>query len=200
MMKNNLDWNHSSANAHFCHWSAMVREAADWVFFAAAFGILFNLYDSDGIELKTRSTSPTTYQNNVSAAPLTYAGFKPGKSVVTPIARDSDIPLLSLQGSRFRYGKALFVDARPAEDYKQGHIAGAIPFDVNDYERAAPKAFPLLPRDKEIVAYCSGGDCDDSLVLAQKLKRLGYPNVKLYEGGYFEWMKAGLPVKQGETP
>jgi rhodanese-related sulfurtransferase len=185
-------------------WRASLREAVDLVFVAAAFGILFNLYDSDGIELKAPSKATVAYQNAVPAPSADYAGFKP-KSGPTPDKRAVSpsavsFPRLSLEGAKIRYGKVLFVDARPANQYREGHIRGAIGFDVNDFERSAPEALPLLPFDREILAYCSGGDCDDSLMLARKLLDLGYKNVKLYEDGYQAWKKAGLPVSTGATP
>jgi len=183
---------------------SVLREAVDWVFVAAAIGILFNLYDSDGIELRPKPKSPSILQNIPKTEPASYPGFKKDRNppTVQPAGPTvtSSFTHLSLEGARLRYGKALFVDARPAKDYPEGHIAGAIPFDVNDFANAASKALPLLPRDREILAYCSGGDCDDSVMLAGKLRDLGYKDIKIYDGGYPEWKKAGMPVSKGDAP
>lgn len=181
-------------------WCAVLREAVDWVFVAAAFGILFNLYDTDGIELKPAPKAPPVYQNRIPDEPVTYAGIQPGRSVTVAAPKSAGLPVLSLQGARLRYGKAVFVDARPARDYAEGHIAGAVGFDVNDFDRAAPGALPAIPSGAEAVVYCSGGDCDDSVMLAKKLGEMGYRTVKLYEGGYSEWKKAGLPTRTGDAP
>src|ERR671913_648317 len=47
------------------------------------------------------------------------------------------------------------LDVRPEEEYRAGHIPGALSVPVDSLE-AAP---PVLPEDKEIVAYCRGPYC-----------------------------------------
>lgn len=189
-------------------WCRTWREAADWVFVAGAFGLLFNLYDSDGVELKVAPKTPAVLQNRIAAPPGNYPGFAPPtpkvpdakKTVTAPAPADTEFPHLSLEGAKRRFGRAIFVDARPSPQYLEGHIRDAVGFDVNDFDRAAPRALPQLPPTAEIVIYCSGGDCDDSLMLARRLKQMGYRNLQIYLGGYPEWKKAGQPVATGVTP
>jgi len=183
-------------------WTSTLREAVDWVFFAAAFGILFNLYDADGIELKVDPRPKALLQHITPAHPADYPGFKPSAPtrMTRPLAEEDNLLRLSLEGAKSRYGKVLFVDARPERDYREGHIRGALSFDVNDFERAAPRALPLLPAGAEILVYCSGGDCDDSVMLARRLREMGYKDVKLFEDGFLPWKKAGLPVATGDAP
>jgi rhodanese-related sulfurtransferase len=40
-----------------------------------------------------------------------------------------------------------------------------------------------LPKDAEIVVYCGGPKCPLSRMAAEKLEKLGYENVRAYEGG-----------------
>jgi rhodanese-related sulfurtransferase len=100
----------------------------------------------------------------------------------------------------------LFLDARRTSVYEQGHIPGARPFSVWESdidekvnklfdERSSPEA-QALP----IVAYCSGGDCEDSHMLAQKLWGIQFNNVYVYKDGFPDWQKRGGPVRTGATP
>jgi rhodanese-related sulfurtransferase len=101
---------------------------------------------------------------------------------------------------------ALFLDARRTSVYEQGHIAGARPVsvwesDVDDKvaklfnERSDP-AQQALP----IVIYCSGGDCEDSHMLAQKLYGAMFNNVYVYKDGFPDWQKRGGAVHTGVEP
>jgi rhodanese-related sulfurtransferase len=55
-----------------------------------------------------------------------------------------------------------------------------------------------MERDKAqpMVIYCSGGSCEDSGLLAETLKKLGYTNVGIFRGGWDEWTHAGLPEEK----
>ena len=56
-----------------------------------------------------------------------------------------------------------------------------------------------LPKDTEIVVYCGGPTCPMSRMAAEKLVKLGYGNVRAYEGGIEEWQAAGFPIKKVEV-
>lgn len=93
---------------------------------------------------------------------------------------------------------ALFVDAREAEEYGEGHIRGAvsIPYDVAAGE---PQLLESLDsRGGPIVVYCGGGACELSMNLAYELIYAGHRRVLIYTGGYPEWVEAGYPVASGE--
>ena len=40
-----------------------------------------------------------------------------------------------------------------------------------------------------VVLYCSGGDCEDSHMLAQKLFGAGFNNLLVYKDGWPDWEK-----------
>jgi len=48
----------------------------------------------------------------------------------------------------------------------------------------------LTPQDALLI-YCSGYECDDSLVLASYLQEAGFTNIVIYAGGYSEWQQYG---------
>lgn len=92
--------------------------------------------------------------------------------------------------------EAVIVDSRSREEFASGHIPGAInlPLTVarNDRERLPL----LLPGDKQLLVYCEGGSCQTSLALAKILYNQGYKNIRVFSGGWEEWLKAGLPVEK----
>ena len=53
-----------------------------------------------------------------------------------------------------------------------------------------------LPKNTEIVVYCGGPKCPQSRMAAEKLIKLGYENVRAYEGGLEEWKGAGFAVEK----
>jgi rhodanese-related sulfurtransferase len=100
----------------------------------------------------------------------------------------------------------LFLDARRTSVYEQGHIPGARPFSVweSDIDDKVRKLFDERgdPREQEkpIVIYCSGGDCEDSHMLAQKLWGIQFNNVYVYKDGFPDWQKRGGAVHTGTSP
>lgn len=75
------------------------------------------------------------------------------------------------------------VDTRSKEEFKKGHINGAI--NMPEDEDFRPVALPF-ELDKEIIFY--GPDCHDFI---NRTESLGYRNVKLYEAGIEGWTRKG---------
>jgi rhodanese-related sulfurtransferase len=102
----------------------------------------------------------------------------------------------------FRQGR-LFLDARRTSVYTDGHIPGARSFPVWESDIAdRVKAFfeEGLDQNVPIVIYCSGGDCEDSHMLAEKLYMVGFNNLLVYKDGFPGWQKRGLPAVKGRKP
>jgi rhodanese-related sulfurtransferase len=100
-------------------------------------------------------------------------------------------------------GGVSFLDARRTSVYREGHIAGARPFSVWEADvDEKVKGFYGEGHDAgaPIVVYCSGGDCEDSHMLGQKLFFAGFNNVLVYKDGFPDWVKRGLAVAKGEKP
>ena len=99
--------------------------------------------------------------------------------------------------------KMLFLDARRSSVYADGHIAGARSFPVweSDIDDRVKKLFEEgLDQRAPVVAYCSGGNCEDSHMLAEKLYMVGFDNVLIYKDGFPDWQTRGLPVSRGANP
>lgn len=96
----------------------------------------------------------------------------------------------------------LFLDARRTKVYEEGHIAGAQPMSVWESD-VDQKTVALLNegRDQElpIVIYCSGGDCEDSHMLSEKLFGAGFNNLLVYRDGWPDWVKRGGAQAKGPS-
>lgn len=191
---------------------AAFQQAWNLFVFSAIFALLFNTFYSDGIELKFKPPK-TTYimdkpkTDTNSGAP--YAGWKttpvkPPRGKPTPVKSPfGGITRLSLMGTKARFDKksCVLLDARNAEEYKEGHIPGSLNFSALEMDKFAPLVMPqLTDKNQDIVVYCNGGDCTLSLELAQTLLQQGFTQVEVFEGGWPEWKKAAYPIQKGEAP
>ena len=87
--------------------------------------------------------------------------------------------------------KFLLVDNSPAEAFAEEHIVGAVnlPWEQNIMHPVK------LPRNKMLILYCPCGPGDaDSVDMSKKLRRIGYLNTKVMEGGYFKWLDLHYPI------
>jgi rhodanese-related sulfurtransferase len=88
-------------------------------------------------------------------------------------------------------GENVFVlDVREAEEFKAGHIEGAVNVPI----RSLAQGLNKLPADKAtpIAVVCKSGI--RAAYGTMTLKLLGYTNVKDVVGGMLAWEKDGLPV------
>ncbi|MEO6259336.1 MAG: rhodanese-like domain-containing protein [Thermoanaerobaculia bacterium] len=101
---------------------------------------------------------------------------------------------------------ALFLDARRTSVFEQGHVAGARSISVweSDLEEKVRRLFDersdARDQAKPVVIYCSGGDCEDSHMLAEKLWGIQFNNVYVYKDGFPDWQKRGGAVRTGTAP
>ncbi|HRD01874.1 MAG TPA: rhodanese-like domain-containing protein [Candidatus Saccharicenans sp.] len=91
--------------------------------------------------------------------------------------------------------KAVFVDSRSREEFNRGHIPGAISIPLEDLKNGQEDLLTRIFDSPEIVIYCEGGDCQASLNLARILDSRGFKKLKIFLGGWAEWMQSGLPVE-----
>lgn len=95
---------------------------------------------------------------------------------------------------RMNRGDALLlVDVRARDEFAVSHIPGAVHIAEG---RDFLAGFADVPRDREIVLYCSVGW--RSSRAARELRRAGYQQVRNLEGSIFEWANKGHAL-EGET-
>lgn len=95
---------------------------------------------------------------------------------------------------RARSSDVVILDARPVNEYRAGHIAGAISVPIDELQ----DRLRSLPAEKEYVAYCRGPYCvyaDRAVELLRKSRR----RARRLLDGFPEWRAAGLPIAQGDA-
>jgi histidine triad (HIT) family protein len=108
------------------------------------------------------------------------AAFSPEPGVIREITYDMFVRLL--QGT-----KSYLIDARGAEKFAQGHIDGAVNFYGGEVQSRIPDILSNVPRDRVVLIYCDGGECELSHHVADVLKQFGYGPIFIYTGGWAEW-------------
>ena len=97
----------------------------------------------------------------------------------------------------------LVLDARRTKDYEEGHVPGAR--NISPWEGDADAKITALVDEARdgalpVVVYCSGGDCEDSHMLAQRLFGGGFDNLLVYKDGWPDWVKRGGKSASGPEP
>lgn len=89
----------------------------------------------------------------------------------------------------------ILVDVRSELEYKSGHLPNALNLPFNKINK---KTASSLPKDEEIIVYCSNTNCSLSERAAQKLKNLGFKNVLNFKEGVYGYDKTLLGVSCNE--
>ncbi len=82
----------------------------------------------------------------------------------------------------------VLLDVRESDEWRQGHLEGAIPLPRGFLEIKVETAIP--DKNTPIVAYCAGGV--RSLLAAKVMREMGYQNVTSMAGGYGAWKNGGF--------
>jgi adenylyltransferase/sulfurtransferase len=103
-----------------------------------------------------------------------------------------DVPELTAQQVNdllSRNGKPhVILDVRESDEWRQGHLEGALPLPRGFLEIKVETAVPN--KETPIIAYCAGGV--RSLLAGKVLKEMGYRNVTSMSGGYTAWKNGGF--------
>ncbi|MGE0681327.1 MAG: ArsR/SmtB family transcription factor [Candidatus Binatia bacterium] len=95
--------------------------------------------------------------------------------------------------TRARKGLVTVLDVRPTEEYRSGHIPGAISLPLHELQDRLAE----LPRDQDIIAYCRGPYCVLAAQAVALLREHGF-RVGRLEDGVSDWRAHGLPVAVGD--
>lgn len=93
-------------------------------------------------------------------------------------------------------GGVLFVDARSSDDYRSGHIRGALSLPLETSESRFDVVLADVSRDTAIITYCDGEECSLGRDLARELYYRGYGNVRVLSNGWSVWKKLELPTEK----
>jgi rhodanese-related sulfurtransferase/DNA-binding transcriptional ArsR family regulator len=143
--------------------------------------VLYRL--SDDAVIEAMSALRRIAERNIAEVQRTVDHYFGDRDSLEPIAREA-----LLRG--VKEGLMVVIDVRPADEFAQGHVPGAINIPLHALKRRLAD----LPKRKEIVAYCRGPYCVLSFDAVDALRKKGFRARRLEEG-FPEWRAAGLPVE-----
>lgn len=143
--------------------------------------VLYRLSGDDVLDLL--AALRRTAERHVAEIDRVMEGYFRAKDALEPVSQAELI-------RRMREGTATVLDVRPGEEYRAGHIAGALSVPLKDLERRLSD----LPRETEVVAYCRGPYCVLSFEAVALLRAHGFKARRL-EDGYPQWRAAGRPAE-----
>jgi len=96
--------------------------------------------------------------------------FLEGREDLEPVDREELV-------GRVLHRSVTVIDVRPVEEYRAGHIPGALSIPLNELEARLSE----LPTDQEVVAYCRGPYCVLAIEATEMLRAKGYRAVRLQD-------------------
>lgn len=85
---------------------------------------------------------------------------------------------------RLKSGSAVLIDVRPEDEFEAGHLPGAVNFPLH----LLPSRISELPKGREVVAYCRGPYCVQSVKALEILKSKGIRARRL-SAGVHQWQR-----------
>ncbi len=93
---------------------------------------------------------------------------------------------------RVRAGEVTVLDVRPVEEYRAGHIPGAVSIPLAELK----KRIAELPKRRAIVAYCRGPYCVMAIDAVEVLRKRGFRAQRM-EQGVLDWRARGWRLEKG---
>jgi rhodanese-related sulfurtransferase len=87
---------------------------------------------------------------------------------------------------RVREAEVTVLDVRPPEEYRAGHIPGAVSVPLPELK----KRLATLPKGRDVVAYCRGPYCVMAVEAVAMLRKNGFRAHRM-EHGVLEWRARG---------
>jgi rhodanese-related sulfurtransferase len=145
------------------------------------------------VETPVPTNTPVTIKKPVIAARYRH--------LLNPAKTKEELPRIQIEEAKALYesGKALFVDARGAQEYDEAHIKGAVSIPAGSPPEKIKELVGTL-KNKVLVSYCHGVGCHLADKTAFALYDAGYHKVIIFFGGWPEWTQAGMPVDKYEPP
>jgi rhodanese-related sulfurtransferase len=168
---------------------------------------------AEGVPASGAAQAPAPIPNPIATVPAGVRAVPPDPKPQNPPSPSAELlarfpvhgqPFVEITGEAAAWlhaRGALFLDARRSKDFAQGHVAGARSFPVWESEIVRERVGELVAEGRDpslpVVLYCSGGDCEDSHMLAQTLFGAGFENLLVYRDGFPDWVKRGGAARTG---
>lgn len=160
---------------------------------AMAFGLaVFPLFGDAPLSVTAQATAPV-----VSFASID--GVETDRSF-TPDATFAAWPHVNLKEAQRLQGMhgVVFADARSKVEWDQGHIPGALPVPLGEFDASYKKYEKKFKKARYIVVYCHGPGCHLSDMACKNFHDKGYTNVVNFYQGWPGWSDAKLPTEDRE--
>jgi rhodanese-related sulfurtransferase len=109
------------------------------------------------------------------------------------ISWQSSIPaseLVTVDQARAWGESAIWLDARPDDEYAKDHVPGAFSLNEDRWNELLPLFLPNWSPEKKVVVYCSAQSCNAAREVAKRLRdEAQMQNVFVLEGGWEGWLK-----------
>jgi rhodanese-related sulfurtransferase len=130
------------------------------------------------------------------------AAASPAAAAAPAIPLPKGLEAITIAEARTTYDKdlALFIDARPADQYAEARIPGAVSLPADAFDDHFPDAADKIEASPFLVIYCEGGDCSDAIHVGERLVEYGFLGIRIMVDGFEPWAKAGNPVSKGSPP
>ncbi|NNL43419.1 MAG: metalloregulator ArsR/SmtB family transcription factor [Desulfobacterales bacterium] len=125
-------------------------------------------------------------ENRLAEVEMINRRFLEGREGMEPVNRKTLL-------KRVKDGAVTVLDVRPTEEYRSGHIPGALSVPLGNLE----ELFSKLPQDQEIVAYCRGPYCVLAVQAVEMLREKGFKAIRLEEGVQ-DWLAMGHSISVGD--
>jgi rhodanese-related sulfurtransferase len=148
--------------------------------------------EKEGLFVRYRLADPTVFEMMTALRTVAKRRLADLEKLVRDHFGDRrEAEAVSIEELRVRMRKAdvVILDTRPAHEYAQGHIAGALSVPVDELK----ERLKSLPKGKEYVAYCRGPYCIYADRAVELLTKNGRQARRLRDG-FPEWKAAGLPI------
>jgi rhodanese-related sulfurtransferase len=119
--------------------------------------------------------------------------FSVAARMTTATGERMDISLEEAEKLYFTHA-AVFIDARSAEEYAQGHIRNARSLPWQEVDLNFMTVTADLEMTTPIITYCDGETCELSHDLALFLRDAGFTDTRVLVNGWTVWQQAGLPT------
>jgi len=127
------------------------------------------------------------------AGPSEIAPNTPPPASYPPTVVDTRRVDLTWVLAHYKDANVTLIDARAAGEFSAGHIPGALNIDWQqnvvqgalDADAKLAALYASIPKSQIVVTYCMGGT--RASVTYFVLRKLGYTDVRLYDGSWAEW-------------
>jgi len=109
------------------------------------------------------------------------------------VSWQSPIPaseLVTIDQARSWGDGAIWVDARPDEEFARDHVPGAFSLNEDRWSELLQEFLPNWSPNKKVVVYCSAASCNAAGAVAKRLRdEAQLKDVFVLQGGWEEWVK-----------